>query len=106
MFSSLYPEEDDVGEGGKPTDGIAYYNEIDEDLPGEVSDFNDEEVGYVDFLSVDDILLNSPNDNSDEFYAVEENYIFTKETTTNSFLIIFMAHGREKMQGKCNKLDV
>jgi hypothetical protein len=54
------------------------------------------ELGYVDFLGVDDILSDSHNSNCDEFYADEENYMFTRETTVDPFLSIFMARGREK----------
>jgi hypothetical protein len=62
---------------------------------GEVPNFNDEDVDYVDFLGVKDIL-NSPRDDYGEFYTDEENYMFTRETIPNPFLSIFMAHGREK----------
>jgi hypothetical protein len=85
-----------------PTDDY----EKDEDLPGEVPNFNDEEIGYVDFLDADDILLDSHNSNCDEFYADEENYMFKKETTTEPFLSIFMACGREKTRGKHGKNEV
>jgi hypothetical protein len=54
-----------------------------------------EEVEYVDFLSVEDII-NSPNNNLGEFYSDEENYMFTRETMADSFLSIFIARGREK----------
>lgn len=33
-----------------PKDSIANYNEVNEDLAGEMLNFNDEEIGYVDFL--------------------------------------------------------
>jgi hypothetical protein len=59
-----------------------------------VPNFNDEKVGYVDFLSVDDILSYSHNNDCDEFYVDDENYLFTRETTTNPFLSIFMTCGR------------
>jgi hypothetical protein len=69
MFGSLHLEEDGHLEEEVPKDGIANYNEVDEDIVGEVLNFNDEEVGYVDFLGVDDILSNSYNNDCDEFYA-------------------------------------
>ena len=42
----------------------------------------------------------------DEFYADEENYMFTRETTTDPFLSIFMACGRKKTRGKHGKHEV
>jgi hypothetical protein len=103
MFSGLYPDEDDQLEDEEPTDDIADYEEddivdvedVDEDLPGEVPYFNGEDVDYVNFLSIDNIL-NFPHDNYDEFYADEENYMFTRESVIDPFLSIFMARGREK----------
>jgi hypothetical protein len=80
----------------RPTEDVAEYYEEDEDLPSELPNFSDEELGYVDFLGVDDILSDSHNNDCDESYTDEKNYIFTKETTANPFLSIFMAHGREK----------
>ena len=43
-----------------------------------------------------DILSDSHNNDCDEFYTDEKNYMFTKETTVDPFLSIFMARGREK----------
>jgi hypothetical protein len=71
-----------------------------------VPNFDDEDLGYVDFLDIDDILLDYHNNDSNEFYADEENYMFTSEITTNPFLSIFMACGREKEQGKQGKPKV
>ena len=87
-------------------DGIADYNEVDDDLPSGVPNFNDKEICYVDFLGVDDILSNSHNNDCDEFYVVKENHMFTRQTTTNPFLSIFMAYGREKVRGKRSKPHV
>jgi hypothetical protein len=70
---------------------------------GEVSNFNGEEVNYVDFLSVEDIL-NSFYDDYGEFYADKENYIVTRKTIANQFLNIFMAHGRVKARQEHGKL--
>jgi hypothetical protein len=99
MFGGLYPDEDDQLEDEEPMDDITDYEEddvaFDEDLSGEVPNFNGEKVDYVDFLGVKDIL-NSPHDDYGEFYADEKNYVFTRETMANPFLSIFMAHGREK----------
>jgi hypothetical protein len=44
-----------------------------------VPNFDDEDLGYVDFLDIDDILLDYHNNDSNEFYADEENYMFTCE---------------------------
>ena len=57
-------------------DDIANDEDVDEDLPGEVPNFNGEDVDYVDFLGIDNIL-NSSHDDYGEFYADEENYMFT-----------------------------
>jgi hypothetical protein len=43
-----------------------------------VSNYN-EEVEYVDFLGVEDIL-NSHNNDVDEFYTDDENYMYTRES--------------------------
>jgi hypothetical protein len=42
MFSGLYYKEDNIWEDEGPTDGIADYNEVDEDLPSVDPNFNDE----------------------------------------------------------------
>ena len=59
--------------------------------------YNEEEVEYVDFFGVED-FLDSPNNDVDEFYTAEENYMFIKEVIADPFLSIFMARGREKEQ--------
>ena len=97
MFGSLYPDEDDQLEEEEPTYDIADYEEVDEGLSGEVFNYNEEEVEYVDFLDVEDFLDSSNNDVG-EFYTDEENYMFIKEVTADPFLSIFMACGREKEQ--------
>ncbi|XP_059441979.1 E4 SUMO-protein ligase PIAL2-like [Corylus avellana] len=111
MFGGLYPKEDGqlVEEG--PTDvitnyvedGIADYEEVEEDLLGALPNFSDEELGYVDFLGVDDILSDSHNNDCDEFYTDDDNYMFMRETMANPFLSTFMARGREKY-GKFEEL--
>jgi hypothetical protein len=113
MFSGLYPnEEDQLGDEESIDDivdhkegDIADYEEVDEGLSGEVSNYNEEEVEYVHFLGVEDIL-SSPNNDIDEFYTDEENYLFIREVTADPFLSIFMAHGREKEQEKYGKSKV
>jgi hypothetical protein len=60
MFNGLNPEEDDQWEEEEPTNEIADYEEIDEDLLGEMPNYSEEAVDYIDFLGVEDIL-NSPN---------------------------------------------
>jgi hypothetical protein len=112
MFSSLYPDEDDQVEDeeptnvianeddqledGEPTDDIADYEEND------ITDYN--EVEYVDFLGVE-YILNSPNNDVDEFYRDEENYMFIREVTADPFMSIFTARGREKEQEKYGKSE-
>jgi hypothetical protein len=67
MIYSLHPEEDKPLGEVEPTDSIAESDvifvphELDENPPRDVPNFNSEEVGYVDFLFTEDILLNSPN---------------------------------------------
>jgi hypothetical protein len=77
-----YPLED-----GDPTDDIIDCEEDD------IADYK--KVEYVDFLGVEDIL-NSPNNDVDEFYIDEENYMFIREVTVDPFMSIFMACGRER----------
>ena len=106
IFGGLYLDEDDQLEDEEPMndmidyeeDDIADYKEVDEDLLRE-------DVGYVDFLSVEDIL-NSPHDDYGEFYTDEENYIFTREIVADPFLSMFMAHGRKKEREKYNKPEL
>jgi hypothetical protein len=76
MFGSLYPNEDDQLGDEELTADIAEYEKVDEGLLGDVSNYNEEEVEYVDFLGVEDIL-NSPNNDVEEFYTDEKNYMFT-----------------------------
>jgi hypothetical protein len=102
MFNGLYPDEDDPLGGEEPMDDIADYEKDDEGLSGEVSNYNEEEVVYVDFLGVEDIL-NSHNNDIDEFYENEENYMFTRESVVDPLLSIFMARGREKERQKHGK---
>ena len=83
MIGGLQPDEDDLLGDEEPMDDIADYEEddiadyeeFDEGLSGHVSNYNEEEVEYVDFLDVEDIL-NSPNNDVDEFYTDGENYMF------------------------------
>jgi hypothetical protein len=70
-----------------------------------VPNFNGEDVDYVDFLGIENIL-NSPHDDCGEFYANEENYMFTRESVVDLFLSVFMASGREKEQQKNDKSEV
>jgi hypothetical protein len=105
MFGGLYPDENDQLEEEEPTDDITNYEAVDDDFSGEVANFNGEEGDYVDFLGIEDIL-NSPNNDVDEFYVDEENYMFIKEITADPFLSIFMACGREKEQEKYSKSEV
>jgi hypothetical protein len=110
IFSGLYPDEDDQLEDEEPTDGIADKDDQLEDGEpmDDITDYEEDditnynEVGYVDFLGVEDIL-NSPNNDVDEFYTDEENYMFTREVTAAPFMSIFMARGREKEQEKYGK---
>jgi hypothetical protein len=104
MFEGLYPDKDNQLGDEEPTDDIDEYEEVDEGLSGEVSNYNEEEVEYVDFLGVEDIL-NSPNNDVDKFYTDEENYMFIKEVTIDPFLSIFMACRREKEQDKYGKSE-
>jgi hypothetical protein len=59
---------------------------------------------HINFLGVEDIL-NSPNNDVDKFYTDEENYMFIREVTADSFMSIFMARGREKEQEKYGKSE-
>ena len=67
--------------------------------------FYGKDVDYVDFLGIENIL-NSPQKDYGEFYADEENYMFTRESVADPFLSIFMAHGGEKEQQKNGKPGV
>jgi hypothetical protein len=104
MFGGLYPNEDDRLEEGEPTYDIADYEEVDKGLLGEVFNYNEEDGEYVDFLGVDN-FLDSPNNDVDEFYTDEENYMFIKEVTADPFLSIFMARGIEKEQNRYGKSE-
>jgi hypothetical protein len=89
-------------EDEEPTDSIANHEgddiaddeDVDEDL-GEVPNFNGEDVDYVDFFGIENIL-NSSHDDYGEFYTDEENYMFTRESVVDPFLSVFMSHRREK----------
>jgi hypothetical protein len=67
-----------------------------------VPNFNGEDVDYVDFFGVEDIL-NSSYDDYGEFYVNEENYMFTRKTIADLFLSIFMAYGRDKARQEHGK---
>jgi hypothetical protein len=69
-----------------------------------VPNYNEEDVEYVDFLGIEDIL-NSPNNDLGEFYLDEETYMFIRETMADPFLSIFMAYGREKEREKYGKVE-
>jgi hypothetical protein len=70
-----------------------------------VPNYNEEEIEYIDFLGVEDIL-NSPNNDLGEFYVDEENYLFTMEIMADPFLSIFMARGREKNKKSMAKSNI
>jgi hypothetical protein len=112
MFNSLYPDEDDQLENEESTDDIVDYEEdvandegVDEDLPGEAPNFNGEDVDYINFLGIENILNSSHNDYG-EFYADEENYMFIRESVVDPFLSVFMARGRKKERQKNGKSEV
>ena len=69
-----------------------------------MSNYNEKEVEYVDFLNVEDIL-NSPTNDVDEFYTDEKNYMFIREVTVDLLLSIFVACRREKEQGIYGKSE-
>jgi hypothetical protein len=79
MFNGLYPDEDDQLEDEEPMDDIANYEEddidddedVNEDLLGEGPNFNGEDVDYVDFLGIDNIL-NSPHDDYGEYMQMRK----------------------------------
>jgi hypothetical protein len=104
MFGGLYPDEDNQLGDEEPTDDIDEYEEVDEGLSGDVSNYNEEEIEYIDFLGIEDIL-DSPNNDVDKFYTDEENYMFIREVSTDLFLSIFMARGREKEQKRYGKSE-
>ena len=112
MFGGFYPDEDDQLGDEEPTDDIAEdeeydiakYEEVDEGISGDVSNYNEKDVKYVDFLGVKDIL-NYPTNDVDEFYTDGESYMFIREVTTDPFLSIFVAHRREKEQDIYNKSE-
>ena len=89
----------------QPTDDLADYEEVDEGLSGEVSNYSEEDVEYVDFLGVKDILNFLDND-IDEFYTDEKNYMFIREAIVDLFLSISMACGKEKEREKYDKSEV
>jgi hypothetical protein len=92
------------GKKKSPWMTITDYEEGDDGLSGEVPNYNEEEVEYINFLGVEDIL-NSPNNDLGEFYADEKNYMFLREIMVDPFLSIFMARGREKEQEKYGKVE-
>jgi hypothetical protein len=98
-------EEDDHGKEKEAMGDIADYEEVDEGLLDEVPNYNEEDVEYVDFLGIEDIL-NSFNNNLGEFYSDEKTYMFTRETMADPFLSIFMAHGREKERESMAKSNI
>jgi hypothetical protein len=109
IFNGLYPDEDGQLEDGEPTDDIADSEEgyiakdedVDEDLPGEMPNFNGEDVDYLDFLGIDNIL-NSPHNDYGEFY-VEEAFLSKIERVFVSSLGIRMACRKSKAREKHNK---
>ena len=105
MFDGLYPDEDDQWGDEEPMDDIADYEKVDEGLLGEVYNYNEEEIEYVDFLGIEDIL-NSPDNDVDEFYMDQKTYMFIRKATNDSFLSIFIARGKEKEQEKYDKSKV
>ena len=86
-------KEDDIADCEE--DNIANNEDVDEDLPSEIPNFNGEDIDYVNFLDIDNIL-NSPHEDFGEFYTDEKNYMFTRESVVDPFLSVFMAHGRKK----------
>ena len=116
MFGGFYPDEDDQLGDEEPMDDIAKdeeydiaeYEEVDEGISGvsgDVSNYNEEEVEYVDFLGVEDIL-NSPTNDVDKFYTDEKNYMFTRKSVVDPFLSVLMAHKREKERQMSGKFEV
>jgi hypothetical protein len=103
MFSGLYPGEDEQLGGEEPTYDIAEYEKVDEGLSGDVFNYNEKEVEYVDFIGVNVILSNSSNQVCDEIYMAEGNVLSKGDRVVASYLKIFMAYGKEKAREKCGK---
>jgi hypothetical protein len=96
MFGGLYPGEDEQLEGEEPTYDIAKYEEVDEGLSGDVFNYSEKEVEYIDFIGVDAILSNSSNHVCDEIYMAEGNVLSKGDGIIASYLKIFMAYGKDK----------
>jgi hypothetical protein len=60
----------------------------------------------MDFLVVDNILSNSPNNDLDEFYTEEDNFMFKREEIIDPFWEIIMAHKREKVNERLMKFEL
>jgi hypothetical protein len=96
MIEGLYPSEDEQLGGEEPTYDIAEYEEVDEGLSGDVFNYNEKEVEYVDFIGVDAILSNPSNKVCDEIYMAEGNVLLKGDGVVASYLKIFMAYGKDK----------
>jgi hypothetical protein len=103
MIGGLYPSEDEQLGGEEPIYDIAEYEEVDEGLSGDVFNYNEKEVEYVDFIGVDAILSNSSNQVGDEIYMVEGNVLSKGDGVVASYLKIFMAYGKDKAREKHGK---
>lgn len=65
---------------------LIFLNVFDESPKSEVFDLGVEEVDSMDFVGIENILSNSPNNDFEEFYTVEENFIFKREEIVDPFL--------------------
>jgi hypothetical protein len=72
-------------------------------LEGKVFNFSVEPIDYVDFIGIDDILLDYSSKNCDEIHMVEKAFLSKIEKVFVSSLGILMAYGRSKAREKHNK---
>jgi hypothetical protein len=77
---------------------------VDKSSEDKIRDFNVEIIDCADFLGIDNILFNFHN--NDGFGAVGNNYMFKREVSTDPFLGIFMACGKEMGREKYGKSKV
>lgn len=77
----------------------AILHEFDESPKIEEFNLGVEEFGFVDFLGVDNIFSNFPDDDFNEFYTMEEDFRFMLGEIVYPFWEIFMARKREKING-------
>jgi hypothetical protein len=114
ICDDIYPDEDDLlNEVSSLVDEIKFieenndYHVFDESPHNEGFQWSNEEISYVDFIGIERFLSNSPSNKLDVGFGVlPDNFNFCGQERIDNFLKTFMESELEKINERCEKIDL